>query len=103
MEEPAYLTLKLDNSVADVQKIVMDRIANRVMQVDLTFRFIKVLCLFRSLYMCFREYLAIIYKSILAQMTFDTGYPILWLSLKGGESNMMYRGPKIFLLKSHKI
>ena len=44
--------------------------------------------------MCFGEYLAIIYKSILAQMTFATGYPILWLSLKGGESNMMYKGPK---------
>ena len=86
MEEPAYLTLKLDNSDADVQKIVMDRIANYVMQVNLTFRFKKVLCL----YMCFGEYLAIIYKSILAQMTFATGYPILWFSLKGGESNMMF-------------
>ena len=27
-------------------------------------------------------------------MTFATGYPILWLSLKGGESNMTYKGPK---------
>ena len=38
-------------------------------------------------------------------MTFANGFPALWLSIKGGESNMTYKGPKdiqslMFFLKT---